>query len=81
MHSIARQGKQYKNIRNRPTAGDPKKMLEDLFSLDRMLIEVSMQLYNVNGRERSRMRRQNRRLHAALRRHIPQLMTRYPNPR
>lgn len=56
-------------------------MLDDLLILDRMLVEVSMQLYNVNRRERSRMRTENRRLHAALRRHIPQLMERYQNAR
>jgi hypothetical protein len=55
----------------------PTQMLEDLFALDQMLVEVSMQLYNVNRRERSKMRAQNRRLHAAVRRHLPQLITRY----
>jgi hypothetical protein len=55
----------------------PRQMLEDLFALDQMVVEVSMQLYNVNRRERSKMRAQNRRLHAAVRRHIPQLIKRY----
>ena len=32
-----------------------------LLALDRMVVEVSMQLYNLNRSERSRMRRQNRR--------------------
>ena len=47
-----------------------------LLALDRMVVEVSMQLYNVNRRERSRMRRQNRRLHAAVREHLPRFLQR-----
>ena len=56
------------------TAGDSNQPLDVLLALDRMVIEVSMQLYNVNRRERSRMRRQNRRLHAAVRKHLPRLL-------
>jgi hypothetical protein len=55
----------------------PRQMLEDLFALDQMLVEVSMQLYNLSRRERSKMRAQNRRLHAAVRRHLPELIKRY----
>jgi hypothetical protein len=33
-----------------------------------------MQLYNVDRRDRARMRRQNRRLHAAVRQHLPPLL-------
>ncbi len=55
-------------------AKDPERMLDVLLALDRMVIEVSMQLYNINRRERSRMRRQNRHLHAAVRAHLPRLL-------
>lgn len=47
--------------------------IEVLLTLDRMVVEVSMQLYNVSHRDRSRMRRQNRRLHAAVRENFPRL--------
>jgi len=55
-------------------AGDSNQPLDVLLALDRMVMEVSMQIYNVNRRERSRMRRQNRRLHAAVRKHLPRLL-------
>jgi hypothetical protein len=59
--------------RTRPRQGDAAKLkLEVLLALDRMLVEVSMQLYNIDPRDRSKMRRQNCRLHAAVREHIPQ---------
>jgi hypothetical protein len=58
--------------RTRPRQGsDAKHELEVLLALDRVLVEVSMQLYNVDPRDRSKMRRQNRRLHAAVREHLP----------
>ena len=78
MHSITRQD--HHNLHSRLAAlksTDPRHMLEDLLVLDRMLVEVSMQLYNVNRRERSKMRAQNRRLHAAVRKRLPQLIRRY----
>ena len=53
---------------------DPKEMLDVLLALDRMLVEVSMRLYKVPRRERFTMRAQNRRLHAAVRRHLPRLL-------
>lgn len=43
-------------------------MLESLLVLDRALVELSMHLYNVPGRERSVLRLQTRRLHRAVRR-------------
>lgn len=48
--------------------------LELLLALDRMVVEVSMQLYEVNPDERSRVRRENRRLHAAVRQQFPRLL-------
>jgi len=49
-------------------------MLDHLLALDRMLIEVSMRLYKVPQRERFTMRAQNRRLHDAVRQHLPRLL-------
>lgn len=43
-------------------------MLESFLALDRALVELSMYLYNVPGRERLVLRVQNRRLHRAVRR-------------
>ncbi|GEM_PF-3463122 len=53
---------------------DPAEMLDQLLALDRMLIEVSMRLYKVPRRERFTMRAQNRRLHDAVRQHLPRLL-------
>jgi hypothetical protein len=53
---------------------DPGEMLEMLLALDRSLVEVSMQLYNVDPRGRSEMRRDNRRLHSAMRNQLPRLL-------
>lgn len=53
---------------------DPGEMLEMLFALDRSLVEVSMQLYNVDRRSRSEMRRDNQRLHTAMRNQLPRLL-------
>lgn len=47
--------------------------LDTLLALDRMVVEVSMQLYNVNSRDRMCMRRQNRRLHAAVKQDFPRV--------
>lgn len=53
---------------------DANEMLDILLALDRMLVEVSMRLYNVPGRDRSRVRRQNRRLHSVVKQHLPRLL-------
>jgi len=45
-------------------------LLDNLLTLDRRLVELSMRLYKVPVRERSRMRAQNRRLHRAVRAHL-----------
>ncbi len=52
----------------------PNNMLEVLLELDRMVVEVSMHVYNVSRRDRSTMRKQNRHLHDAVRTHLPRLM-------
>lgn len=54
---------------------DPNEMLDVLLALDRMLVEVSMRLYKVPRRDRFAMRKHNRRLHDAVRQHLPRLLT------
>ncbi len=77
MNSIVRQNRRSRrNVSSNVQAKAGKPPLEVLFALDRMVVEVSMQLYNVDDRDRARMRRENRRLHAALRRHFPSLLKR-----
>jgi len=55
-------------------AVDPRPMLDVLLALDRMVVEVSMHLYNVDRRDRSNIRGSNRRLHAAVRKQLPRLL-------
>ena len=77
MNSIVRQNRRRRHkVSSNVQAKAGKPPLEVLFALDRMVVEVSMQLYNVDDRDRARMRRENRRLHAALRRHFPSLLKR-----
>ena len=52
----------------------PNEMLDVLLALDRMLVEVSMRIYKVPRHDRFTMRKQNRRLHAAVRQQLPRLM-------
>ena len=51
-----------------------EKLLEILSACDRGVVEFSMGLYNVPRRDRVMMRRQNRRLHRALKSYLPQLL-------
>lgn len=68
--------KKWRESRNSaPRQTDPAEMLDTLLALDRMLVEVSMRLYKVPRRERFTMRKHNRRLHAAVRQHLPRLLT------
>lgn len=53
---------------------DPEEMMDTLLALDRMLVEVSMRLYNVPRRDRFTLRKHNRRLHAAVRQQLPRLL-------
>jgi hypothetical protein len=53
---------------------DPQEMMDALLALDRMLVEVSMRLYNVPRRDRFTLRKHNRRLHAAVRQQLPRLL-------
>ena len=54
--------------------GDPRQMMDVLLALDRMLVEVSMRLYNLPRHEQSAMRKQNRHLHRAVREQLPHLL-------
>ena len=54
---------------------DPNEMLDVLLALDSMLVEVSMRLYEVPQCDRFTMRKHNRRLHDAVRQHLPRLLT------
>ncbi len=58
-------------------------MLESFLALDRALVEFSMYLFDVPGRERLVLRVQNRRLHRAVRRSNATLhqQSSYENPR
>lgn len=61
------------NLRNHATlATVPNEMTDVLLALDRVLVEVSMDLYNLKGHDRRKMRAHNGRLHAALREHLSQ---------
>src|ERR1022692_580916 len=53
------------------TQRDPKQILDVLLTLDRMLVEVSMRPYNLPQHERFSVPAQNRRLHAAVKQHLP----------
>ncbi|SPE44203.1 hypothetical protein SBA7_300046 [Candidatus Sulfotelmatobacter sp. SbA7] len=52
---------------------DRNQVLDILLALDRMVVELSMRVYNIPRRDRFIMRKQNRRLHAAVREHLPRL--------
>jgi inorganic triphosphatase YgiF len=52
---------------------DAKDMLATLLALDRMMVEVSMRVYNLSEADRLLMRKQNRRLHHLFRQHFRRL--------
>ena len=49
-------------------------VLDRLLTFDRSLVEFSMRLYQIPRRDRIAMRKQNRRLHHALRECLPRLL-------
>jgi hypothetical protein len=57
------------------TANNVGQQLEVLLVLDRTVMELSMILYNVPRRERRVMRKQNERLHDAVRKRLPHLLS------
>ena len=58
----------------------PKELLDVLLALDRMLVEVSMRLYNVSQSDQLTVRKHNRHLHNAVRAHLPRLLRRSRRP-
>ncbi len=52
---------------------DLNRLLDILLALDRMVVELCMGVYNIPRRDRFTMREQNRRLHDAVREHLPRL--------
>jgi hypothetical protein len=67
--------RKWRKLRNQVLSQrDASEMLDVLLTLDRMLVEVSMRLYNIPRRDRFTMRAQNRRLHDAVRQHLPRLL-------
>lgn len=77
MNASVRQNRRRRHqVSSNAQAKNAKLPLDVLFALDRMVVEVSMQLYDVDGRDRARMRRENRRLHATVRQHFSSLRKR-----
>jgi hypothetical protein len=63
-----------RQLRNQVTSqSDLHPALDMLLELDRMVVELSMGIYNLPRRERFIMRAQNRRLHQAVREHLPRI--------
>jgi len=79
MNGITHPAKTHCRISQNEPAIDPTQMLDVLLALDRMVVEVSMHLYNVERRDRSQIRHSNRRLHAAVRKQLPRLLKRSRN--
>lgn len=69
-----------KTCREFPTAlssrHEPHHVLDLVLELDRMVVEFSMHVYNLPPRDRLLVRKQNRRLHDAVREHLPRLLDR-----
>ncbi len=66
-----------RKLQDAPLSGtSPKEKLDVLLALDRMLIEVSMRLYNVSQSDQLTMRKHNQHLHNAVRAHLPRLIKR-----
>ncbi len=76
-----RDSKKWIELRNRTGAeGESNNALDILLALDRFVVEVSMRLYNIPRRERLIVRKQNRRLHSAVRKHMLRLLGPRRNP-
>lgn len=66
-----RSGLSYAGIREY----DSRKTLDLLLALDRVVVETSMRAYKISRRDRLIMREQNRRLHDAVRNHLPRILS------
>lgn len=80
MNTMTQRDKRNWRLSREEPAIDPTQMLDVLLALDRMVVEVSMHLYDVKRHERSTIRRNNRRLHAAVRKQLPRLLGQSRNP-
>ncbi|HEV3511787.1 MAG TPA: hypothetical protein VGS05_08805 [Candidatus Sulfotelmatobacter sp.] len=80
MNTMTQRDKRNWRMSRKEPAIDPTQMLDVLLALDRMVVEVSMHLYDVKRCERSTIRRNNRRLHAAVRKQLPRLLGQSRNP-
>jgi hypothetical protein len=64
--------KKWRDLRNRVISeSDPHKLLDTLLALDRIVVELSMRIYNLPRRDRLIVRKQNRSLHRAVREYLP----------
>jgi hypothetical protein len=60
--------RKWRELRNQVVSeSDPNRLLEILLALDQRVVELSLRIYNIPRRDRSRIRAQNRRLHEAVR--------------
>ena len=76
MNAMAQSEKRNWRLSRAKPVVDPSRMLDVLLALDRMVVEVSMHLYDVKRKDRSAIRHNNRRLHAAVRKQLPQILRR-----
>ena len=53
---------------------DTNRLLDIMLALDRIVVEVSMRVYDVPRRDRLDMRKHNQRLHKAVRKSLPRLL-------
>ena len=79
MNAMTLPEKRHSRISRNKPAINPSQMLDVLLALDRMVVEVSMHLYNVERQDRSQIRHSNRRLHAAVRKQLPRILKRSRN--
>ncbi len=55
---------------------NPNDILDVFLELDRVVVEISMRIYNVPQADCLTIRKQNRHLHDAVRTHLPRLLKR-----
>jgi len=65
-------GRKYRDSRRQAISdSEPATVLDSLLALDRMVVELSMHVYNIPRGDRFLVREQNRRLHDAVRKRLP----------
>jgi hypothetical protein len=74
---MTEQNKNWRKLRNQfLRQRNPSDIMDVLLELDRMVVEISMRIYNVPQADRLTMRKQNRHLHDTVRTHLPRLLKR-----